>query len=140
MSQELLQRAMQLKQESEEAEQQIEFVKSQIVELEEFANGLREFGKSKKTEILAPLGKGVFVEAELKDSGKLLVDVGAEVIIKKSSEETLKIIESQIWKFREAQILLGHQMEGYALEFKKMLEEIEEMKKGNTTKNKKDSS
>ena len=56
---------------------------------------------------------------------------GAKVIVKKTPSETKKVIEEQILKFEEAKIQLGGQLHLYKEEFKKMLKEIERMKKEN---------
>jgi prefoldin alpha subunit len=127
MQQEILQRAMMLRQQSEEVERQLEFVDQQILELDEFGKGLREFGTGKK-EILAPLGKGVYTKADAKDE-KLFVEVGAGVIVRKTPEEARKIIGEQMLKFQEAKVQLTSQLDSFKAEFTVMLEEVEKLKK-----------
>ena len=45
--------------------------------------------------VLAPLGKESFVFAEIKEKDKILVDLGAGVLVKKPLEEAKKILESR---------------------------------------------
>ena len=85
MKEELLERAVKLRKESGEIENQLEFVKNQISDLEQFRAGLDFIQKNKDEKIFSPLSRGVFVEAEMKHNNKILVDVGAGVFIKKSS-------------------------------------------------------
>jgi len=125
---ELLHRAMLLKQQSEESEQQLKFVQQQIAELKSFMRTLEELERNKEGEILAPLGKGVYTKAERKDE-KLFVEVGANVIVRKTGAEAEKIIEEQIKKFTEVRIQLSAQLEVFREEFKKMLEEVERIKR-----------
>ena len=129
MDQEILQRAMQLRQESEYAEQQLQFVVQQIGELQDFEKGLEFLERSKEKEILAPLGKGVYVKADRKEEGKIFVEVGAGIVLKKTPAEARETIKGQIKRFQEARIQLNHQLHEHALEFQKMLAQVEAMKK-----------
>lgn len=126
---ELLQKAMQLRQESEQIEKQLEFISQQIANLDDFQKSLAFLSENKEEKIMSPLGRGVFVEAEMKKNSKLLVEVGAGVFIKKSPSETKEIIEAQIKKFREFKIQLESQLQEYISEFYEMLQEVEELKK-----------
>ena len=53
MTEHILQRAIALKQQSEEIEKQLDFVNQQIKELEEFSENLRVLEENKEKEILA---------------------------------------------------------------------------------------
>ena len=128
MKEEILQQAFELKKASEEAEKQLEFVNHQIKELEEFGNGIEEFGDIENKEILAPIGRGVFIKADRKDE-KLFVEVGAGVVIKKDSGEVKEIIDGQIKKFHGARGQLREQLQEYASAFYEMLEEVKSIKK-----------
>ncbi len=128
MEENILARAMQLRDESEEKEQQLRFVSEQIASLNEFKENLKELDKNTEREILAPLGRGVFVKSELKEK-KLFVDVGAGVVLRKTPLEVGKIIDEQIGKFQEARVQIASLLESYALEFNKMLKEVEKLKK-----------
>jgi len=112
---EILQRAMMMKQQSEEVEKQLDFVTQQVHELEEFSKTLEELDKNDDKEILAPLGKGVFAKAERKDE-KLFVEVGADVLVRKTPEEARKVIQEQIRKFTEARVHLTARLEAYRQE------------------------
>jgi len=126
--QELLQRAMALKEQSEEIEKQLDFVNEQIKDLEQFSENLSLLGEEKESEMLANVGRGVHVKVERKKDEKLFVEVGAGVIVKKTPEESVKIIKGQIGKFQEAKLQLTSQLHGHAEEFRKMLKEVERIK------------
>jgi len=134
MEQEILQRAMMLRQQSEESEKHLEFVQQQIAELDDFSQTLEEFDKNKEKEMLAPLGKGVYAKADRKDE-KLFVDVGAGIMVRKTPKEARKIISEQMKKFTEAKVQLTAQLEAYRVEFTKMLESVENMRKGGEASN-----
>lgn len=125
---ELLYRATLLKQESEETEKALNFVNEQINELENFKESLKFLEKNKEEEILASLGKGVYVKAK-KENERLFVNVGADVIIRKTPQETVIVIEEQIKRFSEAKMQLLIQLQEYASNFREMLKEVENLKK-----------
>ena len=128
MEQEILQRAVMLRQQSEEVEKQLDFLKEQIAELEKFSESLKIIKENKNKEIIAPMGKGVYVKASRDEKEKLFVEVGAGILIRKTPEEAEKIIENQISKFNAVKIQLNQQLSEFAAEFGKMMEEIQKLK------------
>ncbi|MBS3076795.1 prefoldin subunit alpha [Candidatus Pacearchaeota archaeon] len=127
-SQELLQRALQLKEQSEEIERQLEFVSEQIKELTDFNSNLEVLGENEEREMLANIGRGVHMKVSQEKDEKLFVEVGAGVVVKKTPEEATKIVEKQIQKFQEAKLHLTSQLHEHAEEFRKMLKEVEGIK------------
>lgn len=87
-------RMQMLGQEAEKIEQQIQTIDQQIAELAAVMESIQAIKDGKQKEILANLGKGIFVRAEIKDT-ELLVNVGKEVIVKKTVEDTIAVIENQ---------------------------------------------
>ncbi|MEK6855148.1 MAG: prefoldin subunit alpha [Nanoarchaeota archaeon] len=128
MEDDIVYRAAMLQQQSEEIESRLQFVNEQIQELEQFSGDLRVLDKNDNKEILASLGKGVYAKSELKDK-KLFVQVGAGVVIKKSINETVEVIGEQIKRFEEARVQLKMQLESYAQELKRMVAEVEKIKR-----------
>ena len=128
--QELFQRAVMLQRQSEETEQQLKFVEEQIAELEKFKEGLKNLRESKEKEILANLGKGVYVKSEIKDREKLFVEVGAGVIVKKTPGEAMRVVEEQTARFENARVQISEQLEVFTSELQRMIGEIEKLKEG----------
>jgi len=91
-----------LGQEAEKLEQQMQILEQQSQELSGVKDSLLEIAKDKKKEILANLGKGIFAKATLMDDD-LFVNVGKEVLVKKTREETIKVIDEQIVKLSMGQ-------------------------------------
>jgi prefoldin alpha subunit len=87
-------RMQMLGQEAEKIEQQIQTIDQQIAELASVMESIQAIKDGKQKEILANLGKGIFVRAEIKDT-ELLVNVGKEVIVKKTADDTIAVIENQ---------------------------------------------
>ena len=78
-------------------QQQLQALDNQLSMLEktrENIAGIKEISQNSKAFI--PLGQGVFVEGSVSDNENLLVNVGADTIVKKSTAESKEIVEKQI--------------------------------------------
>jgi prefoldin alpha subunit len=124
----ILQRAMSLRQQSEEIEKQLEFVSEQIQELGQFNENLGVLQSSKEKEMLADIGRGVKMKVNRVEDEKLFVEVGAGVVVRKTPAEAKKVVEGQIKKFQEAKVHLTSQLQEHAEEFRKMLKEVEKIR------------
>jgi len=86
-----------LGQQIQQIQQQMQSFEHQIGELRSVHDSVEEMSKTKEgTEVLIPLGSGVFVKGEIKDSKNLVMGVGSKVIIEKPAEHALEVINSQI--------------------------------------------
>jgi len=80
----------------EQLKQQGAHVQSRFAEVETTRLGLEEMKDLKdETEILIPLGSGVYSTEKHMKNSTLLVDLGAGVMIKKTPQEALEIIEKK---------------------------------------------
>ncbi|MAG37765.1 hypothetical protein CMI45_00035 [Candidatus Pacearchaeota archaeon] len=123
-------KASQLEARLKELQENLEFVDSQIIELEQFSGSIKAFGESvsKEKEIMASIGKGVHVPAEIKGSD-LLVEVGAGIVLKKSPEQTLEVVNSQLARIKEARINLLSETDSTRSEFFSLVQELESVNK-----------
>ncbi len=128
MKEELLMRAQALQNESQEVENNIKIINEHVEELTKFKENLDFLSKSGEKDILASLGRGVYVKSKIADDKKLFVEIGAGIIVKKTPQETKKVIEEQLRKFGEAKLQLKTQLELYANEFRKMVKQLNEIK------------
>jgi len=97
---ELMQKFGMYEQQIQQLQQQLEAVEQAIVEMSSLVLGLDELIGSKDKEILAPIGRGIFVKTKLV-SEDLTVDVGGKNFVKKSIPETKKLIQNQVEKLEE---------------------------------------
>ena len=95
MNEELLMKLSMLEQQANEQAEQIQAIDNQISELESLKLSLSKMEKSKGKEMLAPLGRGIFIKTEVKEE-KLFVNVGSKTLVKKTPKETAEIIDNQI--------------------------------------------
>jgi len=93
-----------LDQNIKQIQQQTVTLNSQIVELVSAVQSLDDLKNVKPgTEIFVPISSGVYAKAELKDNENLIVNVGAQITVKKDIIDTKKIIEKQIEEMKKLQ-------------------------------------
>lgn len=92
-------------------QEQIQVIEQTLNDMIFISEGLEELKGKKNEEILAPIGKGIFVKAKLL-SEELLVNIGNEKFVKKSIDETKDLIEKQRVKLKETRTLLDDELEG----------------------------
>lgn len=85
-------------------QQQLMNIENQISELKRVDDDLSEFDKVKEnSEMFFSLGPGIFAEGVVKNK-ELLINVGANVSVKKTIPETKKLITEQVMELED---LLG---------------------------------
>lgn len=114
--------------EAQALEHKIQAIEQQVLELSAARESISALEKGKNKEILANLGKGIFAEAKI-SSDKLRVNVGKGILLKKSVEETLKIIDEQAEKLSAGREELLERMSEMQEEVRKILSEEKEMMK-----------
>ena len=122
--QELFFKLSMFEQQTHQVQEQIDAVARGIDELASLNFGLDELKGSVGKEILATLGRGIFVSAEVR-SEDLTVDIGGKNFVKKSIPETKEIIEEQIKKLISVKQELGENLEAISKEMSKTLEEFQ---------------
>lgn len=108
--QELMFKLSMFEQQIQNINQQLQAVEKAITDMTTLSLGLGEMQGKSGEEILAQVGRGIFVKAKL-ISEELTVDVGGKNFVKKSIPETQEIIQKQIVKLEGARDELGKAME-----------------------------
>jgi len=62
------------------------------------------------SEILAPVGTGAYVVAEVKETDKVVSNIGGDTFEKKSNEDAAKVLEKQLTLLKDTQNELEDQM------------------------------
>lgn len=127
MDQEILMRAQEIEEQAKQIEQNLEIVSQQIEELNDFKETLENFDLSKDKEMLSMLGKGVYAKTEIKEK-ELFVNVGANIVVKKSPKETIRVIEEQLKRLKEVKMQLEAKNRAYANAFQELVQEIQQAK------------
>ena len=95
----------------EHLSEQAEAMSQQHMELEISKAAVQEIGNATvNQELLAPVANGIFIKGELKDTQKLVVNVGSDVTVERTVDEVVVLLEEQerkiMAKMGEAQEIL----------------------------------
>ncbi|MCA9487678.1 MAG: prefoldin subunit alpha [Nanoarchaeota archaeon] len=112
-------------------QQQLQRVDEAIMELNNLEEGLEELKGKKDSEILAQIGRGVFIKAKVIEED-LTVDVGGGNFVKKPIEETKEITSDQISKLGEMKELLEGELDKLNQEITKTMLEHQKSQSGHT--------
>ena len=93
-------------------QKQLEAVTHQMMELTMTSSSLDEFEKIKPgKEIFVPLSSGIFAKASIKETSELIVNVGANVVVKKDVASTKGLIRKQMEEIRKIQNQIVDELE-----------------------------
>ncbi len=116
-------------------EQQINHIKKQIEQFDahvaelqgsvETLNDLKEAGKG--NEMLVPVAGGIFMKASIADADKLVVNVGSQVAVEKSVEDTQKIVSTQIGEMMQYREQLIENMRKLVEHYGRIEQELEKL-------------
>jgi prefoldin alpha subunit len=79
----------------EEYQKELETIAMKQTEIDALKKALSDLEEQKNKKSFSIVGHGIFVESELKNTSDVLVNVGANVLIKKSVKDALKMLEEQ---------------------------------------------
>lgn len=117
-----------LDQHIKQMQKQLEMVTHQLIDLNATSNSLDEFNKiNAGKEIFVPLSSGIFAKASVKDTSELLVNVGANVAVKKDAASTKKLIQNQMEEIKKIQKQMINELEkmtSHAAQLEMKLQEL----------------
>ncbi len=127
-NEELIRRATDLHEETQETEKQISIIDEQIRELENYKSHVNSLKNVSDQNVLSSIGKGIHVKTRF-ESPEIFIEVGAGVVIKKTVEETISIIEEQLSKFKQARIQLMQRLQTLTTELGTMISILDQLRK-----------
>ena len=107
---------------------QIEALEEQMHELLKTKQSIKEIMKGRK-EGFMPIARGVFVKTKIESDQEILVNVGANVAVKKDIKESLDLVEKQIDEIRDYQQELLALVQEHNVNAKKIETELKELMK-----------
>lgn len=136
---EILHKLNVIEQRIQQIQQQLQAIEEGVSDIKILEKGLdelklNEFDDSNGKEIMASLGRGIFVNAKI-ISDKVTVDVGGGNFVKKSSEETKKLLRTQLVKLGKLKKDLKKDLEKNEEEFGNLIEEFKDLEDKNKDKN-----
>ena len=110
-------------QQIQQLQQQIQAVEQGIIELQGLSEGFNELKNSEGKEIMAMIGRGIFIKSKI-ISEELLVDVGGQNFVNKTIPETQELIKEQVVKLKDARESLNNSIEEVSHEAEKLMGEF----------------
>ena len=126
--QELMMKFGMFEQQIRNLQEQMQAVEKASLDLESINLGLDEIKNGKDKEILAPIGRGIFVKTKL-ISDELTVDVGGKNFVTKDVDSTKELIQKQIKKLDDIKKQLDNAFEEINQELTKLMLESQEKQK-----------
>jgi len=113
-------------------QEEAEAIQRRIMELEILENEYRktletlEFFKSidSDVEALMNLGGGVFAYVDVKNSKKMLVDIGSGVVVEREVEEAIEFIKKRIGRIEENQEKMTSMLQQILAQIQRIQQEI----------------
>src|SRR3989344_2439935 len=126
-----------LEQRIQKVQEQLMIVEQQRAEISSLNNSLDKIKGKKDKEILAHIGKGIFLKSKIMNNDELIIDVGSKIFLKKSIDGGKEIIEKQIEELANVRDVLLDELskartgaEGIILEIERSRESGKEENKG----------
>ncbi len=101
-----------LQQSIAQSQQKKVVIQNQIIEFSSLKESLENLQRSKKdSSMYSSLGAGVYVKAELKETEKVLVNIGSNIALERSVEESKKLVDKQVKELMNLQSKLDKELE-----------------------------
>ena len=108
-----------------QVQKQLISLDEQIAELNNTLLALDDFNKTAVgTDILVSLSPGIFTKAELKDNKELLVNVGSNVVVKKTVAETKELLKKRLDSIKKYRNLTLVEIQKMGLQASNLEQEI----------------
>ena len=98
----------------------IEFKINELINAREFIDNLKNMEEGH--EVLLPIGGGIYIRARLADNSKVMMDLGANVIVLDSVDKIRGMVEEDIKKLNDSKNNLENQLNKIIEESRKIQE------------------
>lgn len=117
-------------QQMKQIQKQIMLLNNQMVELTLLHQNMKEFKEIKEgTNILVAIGSGIYANAELKNNQGFLVNIGANVVVRKDVDSTREIIKQQTEEIKGVHEQMVAELRGLYEQANSLEEEINKLAK-----------
>jgi len=99
-----------LEQQAKQLEEQVILIDQNIAQIARIQDDLDEIKDIKDKKILAPLSREVYLETKAESAKTVLVNVGAGVVVRKTTDEAKKYMDKQKKMFLEARGKLAEEI------------------------------
>jgi len=112
--------------------QRRELFMMKLMEIEQTDQAIEELEKSKESDVLLPIGSSVFLPGKVSEKEKLVVGIGADIVLEKDASEVKEILgkrrktlEVGLENVQQNMLQIANQMKVLEPEIQKMIEETQ---------------
>lgn len=127
-NEEILMKLNFFQQQSEKMQEHVQIINQQISEFEVLKLSLEKLDENSNKEILAPLGKGIFLKSKPLER-EFFVNVGENIVVKRNTKDTCKIIDRQINELEGIKTKILENIQQINEELENLLEEAQNKNK-----------
>lgn len=128
---EAMQKYQQIQQQMEQVQEYIERVEENIQELDETREAVGDLEDQEiGSEILVPVGSGVFAVGELKENEKVVTDVGADSYEKKELEDAQELLGQRKSQMEDTRDELTETIQDLQEEMQELQQKLQQARQG----------
>ncbi|MCJ7572378.1 MAG: prefoldin subunit alpha [Candidatus Thermoplasmatota archaeon] len=102
----------QCKEQLNQLEMQSQYIQAAIMDYNKARLTIEQLKKlEKETEMMIPIGGGAFINTTAKKQEKILIEVGAGIVIEKTYDDAIKKIDERIQNIEKSQARLDEMMQ-----------------------------
>ena len=117
-----------LDQQIKQIEQNIGILEKQLLEIGNLAENIEEIKKMEKnSKMFSPIGPGIYIESELKDTSEILVNIGSNTMVKKKPDEAKKILLQQKEELQKILETIKIELNNHHAKFQELQASINEL-------------
>lgn len=117
-----------LQQQAEQMNKYLEELEQKRQEFEQTKESLKEFEKTPvETQTMIPVASGIFAQGKITENKELIVNVGANILVKKNIPQTVDLIDEQVKEIEQAQTKITQDIQKINLEINSLFKELQDL-------------
>lgn len=117
-----------IEQQLKQFQNQVQALDNQLLEVNTLLQGIDDLNETKKnTDMLFPIANGIFMKGKFQDNSKVLVNIGAGIVVENTIEETKKLMQKQLKNIEKLKEETINEMQKLIINMSKLEEELEKL-------------
>lgn len=127
--QQMASKVKQLEKQMQKLQQVTQQVQQSIEQVEETREGLGEISEGEQN-AMSPIGAGVYMGSKLEDTDKVLVEIGADLVMEKETSDAINYLGDRKDKLLEAKKRYQEQLKKIKQQYQQIMGKARQMQQG----------